>query len=81
MVNINTLYLLTKSDLFVISVSLVSLFGKDFFAVLENSNLLLISFFVLKMTTMMVRIQFRGKHTWWSILSAIERINTRFLYN
>ncbi len=54
MVNINTLYLLTKSDLFVISVSLVSLFGKDFFAVLENSNLLLISFFVLKMTTMMV---------------------------
>ena len=37
----------TKSDLFVISVSLVSLFGKHFFAVLENSNLLLISFFVL----------------------------------
>ena len=59
MVNINTLYLLTKSDLFVISVSLVSLFGKHFFAVLENSNLLLISFFVLKMTTMMVRIQSR----------------------
>ena len=59
MVSFNTLYELTKSDLFVISVSLVSLFGKYFFAVLENSKLLLISSFVLKMTTIMVRIQSR----------------------
>ena len=59
MVSFNTLYELTKSDLFVISVSLVSLFGKYFFAVLENSKLLLISSFVLKMTIIMVRIQSR----------------------
>ena len=40
--------LLTESNLFVISWSLVGLFGKDFFRVVENSNLLLIGFFVLK---------------------------------
>ena len=40
--------LLTETNLFVVSGGLVGLFGKDFFRVLENSNLLLIGSFVLK---------------------------------
>jgi len=40
--------LLTKSNLFVISVGLVSLFGKDFLGVIENTKLLLEGSFVLK---------------------------------
>lgn len=40
--------LLTKTNLFVISGGLISLLGKDFFRVLENSDLLLIGSFVLK---------------------------------
>lgn len=47
MIKKHTVEILTKSDLFVISVGLISLFGKDFFRVLEDTNLLLVGFFVL----------------------------------
>lgn len=51
MINKHSVVLLTKSDLFVISVGLISLFGKDFFRVLEDTNLLLVGFFVLENNT------------------------------
>ena len=55
LVNVSTLHggswgFETESNLFVISWSLVGLFGKDFFRVVENSNLLLIGFFVLEVS-------------------------------
>jgi len=40
--------LLTESNLFVISAGFFSLLGEDFFRVIENSELLLESSFVLK---------------------------------